>query len=241
MHDIKGAQDYRMLARKLSQPLYFTGPDAKEELDACMEVFSHGHETGPTSVQVMMGRELPVPIASGSVAEFSFAELCEKPVAAADYIALCSRFHTVLLHGVPAFHAGNRAGAYRFVTLVDVVYEERCRLIIAAETEPPGLFARIVTQSDYRERQAKRRARTRRGRSRQRHRTQTGRAPHAGCRSGDDEGLCVDDNVGFAKDRTVSRLIEMQSLEYARAHAERHAPELLPSLAKERRAPTPVV
>jgi hypothetical protein len=40
----------------------------------------------------------------------------------------------------------------------------------------------------------------------------------------------VDNNLGFAKERTVSRLTEMQSKEYLRAHAERHAPELLYAL-----------
>lgn len=40
----------------------------------------------------------------------------------------------------------------------------------------------------------------------------------------------VDDNLGFTKDRTVSRLIDMQSREYLTQHAEKHAPELLLAL-----------
>lgn len=37
----------------------------------------------------------------------------------------------------------------------------------------------------------------------------------------------MDKNLHFAKDRTVSRLIEMQSAEYLHSHAMLHAPELL--------------
>ena len=44
----------------------------------------------------------------------------------------------------------------------------------------------------------------------------------------------MDDNLGFVKDRTVSRLIEMQSTEYLIAHAQEHAPELLLALQEER-------
>lgn len=44
--------------------------------------------------------------------------------------------------------------------------------------------------------------------------------------------ILVDDNLGFAKDRTVSRLIEMQSMEYLVDHSNRHAPELLLALAE---------
>jgi hypothetical protein len=46
--------------------------------------------------------------------------------AAADYIALANSRHTLALSGVPVFTAANRQSAYRFVTLVDVLYEHRC-------------------------------------------------------------------------------------------------------------------
>lgn len=46
----------------------------------------------------------------------------------------------------------------------------------------------------------------------------------------------VDDNLGFAKDRTISRLTEMQSDEYLEAHAQAHAPELLLALQERRQA-----
>jgi hypothetical protein len=42
--------------------------------------------------------------------------------------------------------------------------------------------------------------------------------------------VVIDDNLGFAKDRTVSRLIEMQSDEYREQHALQRAPQLLSAL-----------
>lgn len=56
---------------------------------------------------------------------FDFDELCSRPLAAADYIALAQRFHTLAVADVPTFNAANRAAAYRFVTLIDVMYEHR--------------------------------------------------------------------------------------------------------------------
>lgn len=47
------------------------------------------------------------------------------PRLAADYIALANAKHTLALSGVPVFTANNRTSAYRFVTLVDVLYEHR--------------------------------------------------------------------------------------------------------------------
>jgi predicted ATPase len=95
VHDIQGSQDYRRLARKLSQSLFFTGPDAFAELQCCMALFAPGLTPAPAEVEVMMGRTLRVPRAAGRVAYFTFAELCEQPVAAADFIALCTKYHSL--------------------------------------------------------------------------------------------------------------------------------------------------
>jgi protein AFG1 len=62
---------------------------------------------------------------SGKACMFSFSDLCSKAVAAADYLALAEAYHTVALRGVPCFKAANRTDGYRFVTLVDVMYEHR--------------------------------------------------------------------------------------------------------------------
>lgn len=48
--------------------------------------------------------------------------------------------------------------------------------------------------------------------------------------------LVVDDQLGFSKDRCISRLTEMQSLEYLIAHAEKHAPHLLLALQQKQAA-----
>lgn len=56
---------------------------------------------------------------------FDFDDLCNRPLAAADYIALAENFNTLALADVPLFGASNISAAYRFVTLIDVLYEHR--------------------------------------------------------------------------------------------------------------------
>ncbi|CAI7916584.1 unnamed protein product [Closterium sp. NIES-54] len=58
--------------------------------------------------------------AAKGVAAVKFFELCEVPLGAADYFALCKNFHTIAMEGIPIFGASNRGAAYRFVTLIDV-------------------------------------------------------------------------------------------------------------------------
>mmetsp|Transcript_4037 Transcript_4037/g.14124 ORF Transcript_4037/g.14124 Transcript_4037/m.14124 type:complete len:338 (+) Transcript_4037:185-1198(+) len=204
VHDIFSQTDHRMLATQGGgSKMCFVGPGATERFDDAFVLLSGGEEPRPERVEVMMGRTVEVNQASSNVAAFTFQELCERNVAAADYLALAKRFHTIGVEGVPIFTGDNKPSAYRFVTLVDVLYECRVRLFWSAEAGPAELLAPVVTQSDF-----KRMSKT------------------ESCHS----DMCVDDNLGFAKDRTVSRLVEMQSVEYARQHATERAPELLPGL-----------
>lgn len=78
----------------------------------------------------------------------SFQELCSRNLGAADYIALASAFHTLSLRGVPVFDISLRPEAYRFVTLVDVLYENRIRLFCSALALPRQLFANVYSQQD---------------------------------------------------------------------------------------------
>ena len=51
----------------------------------------------------------------------------------------------------------------------------------------------------------------------------------------------VDDKLSFTKERTMSRMTEMESMEYLVEHANRHAPELLLALAEAEEKPTEVL
>lgn len=46
-------------------------------------------------------------------------------MAAADYIALAGCYHSLAVSGIPKFGGSTRAEAYRFMTLIDVLYDQR--------------------------------------------------------------------------------------------------------------------
>lgn len=55
-----------------------------------------------------------------------FGLLCAQ-LGAADYIALCEAYHTIAIEGLPILTMATRSQGYRFVTLIDIAYEHRCR------------------------------------------------------------------------------------------------------------------
>ena len=86
------------------------------------------------------GRVLNAPRVNQGVVWFTFQELCEKPLGAADYLSLVSRYHTVLLSGIPVMAPEQRNEAKRFATLIDILYEHKVKLVCNAATAPEGLY-----------------------------------------------------------------------------------------------------
>src|SRR5882757_5340716 len=57
------------------------------------------------------GRVLHVPCSAQGVARFSFADLCEKPLAASDYLRLAHDYHTILVDRIPVIDYAERNAA----------------------------------------------------------------------------------------------------------------------------------
>jgi len=74
------------------------------------------------------------------VARFSFHDLCEQPLAAADYLRIAREFHTIIIDHVPAMTYDNRDAAKRFIILIDTLYDMNVKLIASAATAPEALY-----------------------------------------------------------------------------------------------------
>ncbi|TPI37667.1 AFG1 family ATPase [Mesorhizobium sp. B3-1-9] len=133
-------KDYRQ--EKLNrQPVYVTPDDAAAEraLDEAWKAMTYGQPAGEVTL-TLKGRHLVVPRAAGDAARFSFADLCEKPLGARDYLAIAGRFSTVFIDHVPVLGEGMRNEAKRFILLIDTLYDHRMRLVMSAAAPPQGLY-----------------------------------------------------------------------------------------------------
>ena len=112
---------------------------ATAALDQAWRRLSAGRAGGPRDLAVL-GRTLRVPQASLGVARFSFGDLCQQPLAGADYLKVAREFHTVLLDQVPILNYARRDQAKRFIILVDAFYDNAVKLLASAEAEPHALY-----------------------------------------------------------------------------------------------------
>ena len=137
---LDAARDYRQATLADAQ-VYFhpLGRDAEAALDNAFARLAGGAAANPETL-VVQGREIVVPAASRGIARFTFAELCETALGAADYLALARRFHTLVLSGVPAMAPEQRNEARRLATLIDILYDHNVKLVVSAAGPPEALY-----------------------------------------------------------------------------------------------------
>ena len=88
------------------------------------------------------GANDPCPQAAMGVARFSFRDLCEQPLAGADYLKIAHEFHTILLDHVPIMDYARRNEAKRFIILIDAFYDNAVKLVASAEPSRMGFIGR---------------------------------------------------------------------------------------------------
>jgi cell division protein ZapE len=136
-----GARTDFRLEKLGDSPVYFSPADdsARRALGELFTRLTRG--ANPKAVKLKVhGRPVDVPAQAMGVARFPYEALCKRPLGAADYIAIARAYHTVIMDGVPALKPSPRDEARRLITLIDILYERRVKLILSAETEPQGLF-----------------------------------------------------------------------------------------------------
>jgi len=137
---LSGGTDYRLERLSQSQ-VYFSplGATSDKAMDSVFDLLIEGSEIESITLSTQ-GRKLDVHTSARGVARFPFKELCATALGAADYLTLAEHFHSLVLDNVPKLGPHNRNEAKRFVTLVDVLYENEANLIISAEVEAESLY-----------------------------------------------------------------------------------------------------
>ena len=132
--------DFR-LEKLAGVPVWHVPADraAEAALEQAWQSLTAGHAGDPQDLLVK-GHTVRIPRATMGVAWFSFQDLCQQPLAAADYLKIAREYHTVLLERVAVMDYERRNEAKRFIILIDTFYDNAVKLIASAEAEPDSLY-----------------------------------------------------------------------------------------------------
>ena len=137
---LQARTDFR-LQKLAGMPVWHAPADAAAAaaLDAAWGRLAPGRQ-GEARELAVKGRVVSVPRAAMGVARFGFHDLCEQPLAAADYLRIAREYHTLILDHVPVVSYDDRNAAKRFIILIDTLYDLNVKLIASAEAEPDALY-----------------------------------------------------------------------------------------------------
>ena len=132
--------DFR-LEKLVGVKMWLVPPDdaAAGALDRAWAKMTGNAPCKPRDISIK-GRILRVPCSSNGVARFCFADLCEAPLAATDYLRLARDYHTILLDRIPVMDYPERNAARRFISLIDTLYDNAVKLMASAAADPASLY-----------------------------------------------------------------------------------------------------
>ena len=134
---LEGGRDYRRTGLHEKQ-VYF-GENEQDQMDNLFSDLTGGAEKRHEKIK-LRGRELQVRAAAKNVAEFTFGELCEKPLGAEDYLKLAERYDVIFLKDVPVLDETMRNESKRLMSLIDVLYDKKKMLVLSSEKPITEIF-----------------------------------------------------------------------------------------------------
>lgn len=165
---VDGGEDHRLHPGQAQQRYWVKAEQGPSALVEVFETLSSG-ESVSTQPVPLGRRHVPVVRSSRTVIWCRYADLCEQPLAAMDFIELCDRYKAVLLSEVPALSAPQREGRIargtedgveqvtagdrelpqlspyddgvrRFIALVDECYDRKVPLYVEAAMPMAELY-----------------------------------------------------------------------------------------------------
>ncbi len=130
--NVDSGNDYR-LREMASAPLFMLTADAETDvrMAAIFKRLSAGTIQNDQHIEVQ-GRHIAVKKISAPAVWFDFKAICGGPRAQADYLEIAHRFSTVFVSDIPYLTENKAAEAQRFIWLVDVLYDNRVKLVASA-------------------------------------------------------------------------------------------------------------
>jgi len=142
IHALDNMPDYRMQVVAQKDSFYWPlNEQTKESINSIINTLSDGRPLTPATLNIMMGRTLALKkVIPNYLAVCTFEELCMQNLGSADFIAIAKAFPCLILTDIPLLYFDQRETIRRFITLLDILYEHRTRVILAADAKPQELF-----------------------------------------------------------------------------------------------------
>lgn len=140
MIELKNSIDYRL--KYITRMRTYLTPCDQNSENTLMQEFQllTRNEPGSPAYVKTHDRHIYVGLASGKVAFSTFKDLCCAQLGPGDYLTIARSYHTLFISGIPILSEKEHNEAKRFITLIDVLYEHKVKLLCTASSKPRDIY-----------------------------------------------------------------------------------------------------
>ncbi len=137
--NIDSGNDYR-LREMPSTPLFMLVDDSASS-GHMLSIFNRLSAGSILNIAyiVIQGRHIPVKMLSAKVVWFEFSEICGGLHAQQDYLEIAQTYAVLLISNIPQLNANKAAEAQRLIWLVDILYDNKVKLVATAAATPHNI------------------------------------------------------------------------------------------------------
>lgn len=146
---MESAMDYRL--RHLQQAGVFYTPlnrDSRKKMEESFNTLTPGKITDSNPV-IINDRPISVKKKTDEVIWFEFSEICSVPRSQKDYLGLAERYKVVFISDIPVITEREKDTICLFISLVDVLYDARVKLVISAAEPVEQIYIRGYMIMEY--------------------------------------------------------------------------------------------
>lgn len=137
--NLDGGKDYRMLG--LSDTKLYQHPH-NEAAEAEIRKYLQAHLVGAkqhSSLEIN-DRQIEYEYCAEDTVWFSFEQICKTARSRLDFLEIAQMFHTLIITGIEQMGEQSNDIARRFISLIDVLYDHKVKLICTAEVAHSELY-----------------------------------------------------------------------------------------------------
>ncbi len=141
--------DYRL--RHLQEAGVFYTPlnnDSARNMEKSFEALTRSKKISTDPI-IVNDRPIRIKKYTDDVVWFEFNDICKVPRSQHDYLVIAQQYKTIFISDIPVIEANEKDTICLFITLIDVLYDARVRVVISAAEPVDQLYHRGYMIMEY--------------------------------------------------------------------------------------------
>lgn len=146
---ISTAIDYRLRHLKHAGVFYYPNDfEAADNMEKSFALLSNNNPTSVAPVEIC-DRLIPIVKQAGDIIWFNFNVICAVPRSQQDYLAIAKKYRTIFISDIPIIPANARDQITLFIRLIDVLYDQRIRLVASSASAVEQIYTQGNLLADF--------------------------------------------------------------------------------------------